>query len=344
MALLWLDGFDSYGTTDGNYPTGITNRYSLSSALTGNLDVADGRVSGKAIRSVINSVTITTPSLGNIATIVVGFAFRYTQNQGAGTLTILSLLEGANLGVNLRLRHDGDWEVYLGSTLIGATVGKCIGANAWAFLELKVATSNTGSVEFRINGETVINEPSVDTQPGANSYVNTVRIHGHNVAADQHDFDDLYILDTSGSVNNNFLGSRKVETIFPTAEGSQIDWTPLSGTDNALMVDDNPHDSATTYNTSATSGHRDLYAFADMAGTGDIDGIQVVIVSAQSDATPFSIKDVVKSGATVDVGAGQAIGGTTYVAKQRVLEENPDTTNPWTASEINSAEFGIEVA
>lgn len=343
MAILWLDGFDSYGTSNGSDATGINHRYTAVQPT--NWDVTDGRVSGKAIRAVLSNPSIVTPVLGNIATIVVGFAFRYTFNTGSADITLMSLKDGSNFGVNIRIRPDGDFVIYRNTTILATAVGSCIGANVWAFLELKVTTHNTlGTVEFRINGETVVNLTNQDTQTGSNAYVDTVGLFGHNASADQHDFDDFYVLDTSGSVNNDFLGSRKVNTIFPTAEGDQIDWTPSTGSDNSALVDDNPHNSDTDYVSSGTSGHQDIYQHGDLSGSGDIDGLQAVAICRQTDATPFSIKLVAKSGSTVDTGSGVAIGGTTYVGRHRTLEENPDTTNPWTASEVNSAQFGIEVA
>jgi hypothetical protein len=63
------------------------------------------------------------------------------------------------------------------------------------------------------------------------------------------------------------LPDPQVRTFFPAAEGNQNDWTPLSGIDNALMVDDNPHDTDTTYVESSTTGHIDLYTYAAHAAT-----------------------------------------------------------------------------
>ncbi len=209
-------------------------------------------------------------------------------------------------------------------------------------MEFKVVCANSGgSYELRINGVTVAQNASTDTRAGSHDYHDIVEILG--VAGDGQQIDDLFILDGSGSTNNNFLGSRKVTTLFPTAEGDSSDYTPSTGSDNSAVVDDNPHNSATDYVESSTSGHTDLYQYSNVSNMGTINGVSVNTVCAQSDGTPFSLKTHVKSGSTDSEDAGQAIGTTSDVTRKRILETNPDTAAAWTQSEVNAAQFGIEV-
>ena len=61
-------------------------------------------------------------------------------------------------------------------------------------------------------------------------------------------------------------------TRVPTGEGTTIQWTPLSGTDNALMVDETiaAHDSDTTYVSRTSTGAKsDFYALQDMPADFD---------------------------------------------------------------------------
>jgi hypothetical protein len=80
-------------------------------------------------------------------------------------------------------------------------------------------------------------------------------------------FDDIAINDASGSFQNSWPGPGKIAMLIPAAEGATIQWTPLSGTDNALMVDEMPAaapDDATTYNESTTAAHLDILTLTDM--------------------------------------------------------------------------------
>ena len=87
------------------------------------------------------------------------------------------------------------------------------------------------------------------------------------------------MLDGSGPAPfNDFLGDVRVDARYPTAEGANSAWTPLSGTDNALMVDDPgpPYtpgggpDDDTTYNSTLTVGAVDTHVIQDAPVTGAV--------------------------------------------------------------------------
>jgi hypothetical protein len=344
MALLFIDGFDQYGTTNGNDADGIEHLWPTNLQLA-QINVADGRISGKSIVFATSNAYVQTPPLAQMSTVVVGFAFKYAAHANASADVVCTLMEGASAGVNLRLRQDGEWEVYNNTTLLGsATSGFSLPTGTWAFIELKVTTHDSaGAVELRIDGVTALNLTSEDTQPATgNIWVTALRLNGHSVPADAYTFDDCYVLDTTGSVNNDFLGDHNVTTLFPANEGDTIEWTPSTGTDNSDLVDDNPHNTDTDYVTGA-SGNLDLYDLDTLSGAGSIAGIQMVSVCRETDVNPFSIKHVVKASGTEYADSAAPIGSSLYLARKRLMEENPDTTNPWSQSEINAAQFGMEL-
>lgn len=343
MALLFIDGFDQYGTTNGNDAVGIYHLWPTNTQLE-NVNVADGRITGKSIVMVINNPYIQTFPLGQIATIVVGFAFKYAAHANGTADTILMLMDGPDAGANLRLKSDGEWEVYRNTTLLGTTSGFSLATDTWAFIELKVTTHNTaGAVELRIDGATALNLTSQNTRSNSNNnWVTAVRLNGHNVLADAYTFDDFHVLDTTGAVNNDFLGDRNVKTLFPANEGDTNDMTPSTGSDNSALVDEGPANEDTDYVTGA-SGNLDLYDLSTLSGAGSIAGVQMVSICRETDVNLFTIKHVVKASGTEYADSGLPIGSSLYCARKRLMEENPDTSNPWSQSEINAAQFGVEL-
>lgn len=346
MALLWIDGFDAYGSTPGNAAVGLY-RYTVS-GNTGLL-VQNGRSGGYALQMAGVSRSIKTPTLGNLATVVVGFAFQPKTSYAA--VVIMTLLDDATAGFVLRHTATGEFELRSGATVLGTTSGAAVALDTWAYIELKVTThATTGAFELRINGTNVLSGSNVDTKNGTHDYINSVRLELSTGGTNLYLFDDFYICDTSGSVNNNFLGNRKVVTLFPNAEGDESDFTPASGTDNSAMVDDNPPPatgsnvtSDTDYVESSTVGHKDLYQYGNLGGSGSINGVQVTTICGVTDANTFTLKTLAKSGTTESADGGVTVSSTTYTAVSRILETNPDTSSAWTASEVDSAQFGIEV-
>ena len=349
MALLFIDGFDAYGTTPGNAGVGLQYQYTVGTPS--GMLVANGRTAGGyALQmSAGTNRSLLSPTLGTLATVVVGFAFQ--PKTAFAAVTILSLMDGSTQHINLRHTGGGEFSIHRGNTLLATTSGAAIAVDSWGFIELKVTTHDTtGAYELRVNGVNVLSATNVDTRNGGNSYITNVKLELNTGVTNNYIFDDLYILDTSGSVNNDFLGNRRVVTLFPNAEGDNIDFTPASGTDNSAMVDDNPPPASSTvvvddtdYVESDTTGHKDLYQYGNLAGSGAINGVQVTTICGVTAASTFTLKTLAKSGTTESADGGVAISSTTYVGKSRILETNPDTAAAWTASEVNAAQFGIEV-
>lgn len=86
-------------------------------------------------------------------------------------------------------------------------------------------------------------------------------------------FDDIAINDSAGSFQNTAPGKGNIYLLAPNSEVS-TSFTPLSGTDNSLMVDDVPGaaDDDTTYNSHGTANGEDrlgLTALGAEVGSGD---------------------------------------------------------------------------
>lgn len=335
--LLFIEGFEGFGDTLGAAPVGFDRKYN-SVANTSGIDIETGRHSGFSAEMNGNSLHFQTFALTTNATIVVGMAMKYPSFVAA---RILALYDGVTEGINLRMKTDGEIEVYRANTLLGTTTGASVGLNAWSYLEVKVLSNDTtGTVEVRINGDTKLSLTGIDTKVGSNAYHDAVRFLG--ITAIGHSIDDVYILDGSGSANNNFLGDQRVVAIFPNAEGTTNDFTPSTGTDNSALVDEVAPNDDTDYVESSTVGHKDLYAYGNISGLGTIAGVQVNTDCRETDASDFNVITVVRSNVTESDDAGQALTAS-YLTKFRIVEQDPDTAAAWTEAGVNAAEFGVKV-
>ena len=343
--LKFIDGFDQYGTV-ASAPSGIEEVWPSNNNPV-NFRVRAGRIGGESLELVVSSGTgfITTKNLGNLATIISGVAVN-VQN----ALTTINLLEvreddNATQGFNVQLQSDGKIAARRGTTTLATTAAAHVVLNTWVYIEMKVSVAEAGSYDIQVNGVSVLSNGSVDTRAGTtNNYGNRVRMYGPvGGAGTGHFYDDFYVCDATGSVNNNFLGDRRVITIFPNADTADEDFALSTGSDSFALLDDNGLDDDTTYVESGTVTDRDLFDFESIGSLANINGIQHTAIARKTDVTNFDMDLVTKSGGTTDVAASQTVGSTSYDSFFRIQEEDPDTTDPWTGSGVDAAQFGFDV-
>lgn len=343
--LLWVDGFDAYGTTLGSppAPTNVLARKYSVVTLESSFDVEAGRFDGYCLEFGSAQQYLTSPLVTINATMVVGVAIKYASWPANGTL--VAFLDEATLGMNIRVTASGEIAVYRGSTLLATTSGSGLTLGGWYYVEFRVVCSATGSYELRINGVDKLSNSSVNTKAGTHDYHTAFQLGETVVGITQtHQIDDVYCLDGSGSVNNNFLGNRKVVTIFPDGDVvGYTDFTPSSGTDHYALVDENPVNDDTDYVASSTPNHTDLWDYAAISDLGAIAGLQINTQARETDAQNFTLKTPIKSSTTLDVNAGEVIGSATYKNLRRISETDPYTTAAWIISGVNAAQFGIRV-
>lgn len=344
MSLLWIDGFDSYGTSVGNQvsPAGVlAQKYSGADANT-YIRVGDGLWSGYSLQLSNSTPAPTTPSINTHATLIVGFWYKHTHTTDTSS-NVVSLRDGSTSNMFLRLDPvNGKMQVYAGaSTLV--TEFDYVDSSAWQFIEFKITVADAGSYEVRVGGETKASG-SRDTKYGSNNYCDNVRLFGNSLNNAYNFYDHLYICNGAGSTQNDFLGPVKVVTVRPSGDTAEADWTTQSGTDHYAMVDESVQDDDTTYVEAGTSGHYDLYQYSNPADLGStIHGIQINTDCKETDATTFSLKTVIESDGTTSEDTAQAIGSASYKTLRRLAVTDPKTGSAWTSSGINAAQFGVKV-
>lgn len=325
--LLFIDGFDHYTTVAQKW-AGTSGGSIVSGGRHGNcLAVSGGGANGLL------------PIPGSPTEVIVGFSFKtsaQTANRvfrlldaSSNVMTSFGLSYASASGKIVAFRED--------STAVLGTGTTEIVPGTWYYLELRAKLHATlGEVEVRINGVQDLLVTGVNTgSPGTYSFVQLQGYFTQN-------YDDMYIVDRSGSTNNDFLGDVRVETIFPTGAGAHTDFTPSAGSNWQNVDEATPNDDS-DYNASGTPGDIDTFALGNLATlAGSVLGVQINNRWRKDDAGSRSMRRVIRTGGSDFEGADVSLSDS-YSSSRDLLELNPDTAAGWTIADVNALEAGYKV-
>lgn len=345
MSLVWADGFENTSLWSRKYGLAGTTTVTTSTARTGNGALFTGNTSP-------SSLTVYLPSASQHATLVAGFWLRgetslpWPTNDSNPLLTFFGDGGGtAHTHIAFNATNNGSLTAYRGGTLIGTATGT-LTTGVGYYVEVKaVLNDTTGSVVIRVNGTNVLNLTNTDTKnAGTGAVYDTVRFGGRASASQNLLIDDAYILNGAGSAYNDFLGDVTVETIRPDGNGNSSQFTGSDGnsTDNYLLVDEATY-SAADYVQSGTTNNKDLYTYGALtATTGTVKGVIAYATAAKTGSGAQDFRQITRLSGTNYNGSTVALT-TSDIPVAQVWEVNPATTSDWTISEVNGAEFGVEV-
>jgi hypothetical protein len=338
MALLWVDGFESYAAASSvNITTMIGRRYA---SVNGTITTC-GAPNGLGVTGG-GGAYLMTPTLTTNATLAVGLRFNPVWSTTAAH-SIIQLYDGGTLGIDVQWNPlTQEITVLRGSTALGTTTGANLTPSTWMHIEVKVkCDGSAGTVEVRVAGVTKLLLTGQNTKAGTDSYHNAVRFYfGSNGG---NGVDSAYITDGSGSVNNDFLGLCNVVGLLLPTTDSSVAWTTSSGSTHYSLVNENPPNDDTSWVSSATSGQTDLYGYTQVAyGAATIIGVQLVAACRVTDTNTYNLLMPVYSGTQSD-GTAQTVSITTYSDFRRIIETDPNTGVAWTPTALNAATFGVKV-
>ncbi len=342
MALLFLDGFESY-----NNQTDTGLQWVNVSGAPGSISAATSRTGSRSLNPGSGAMeTRVLPVSG--ATGVGGFAYNTTALTTAREL--IAFTEGTTIHLTLYLTTAGALAVYRGrfsgGTLLGTSAAGVIASNTWHYIEFKALIDNaTGTYEVKVDETSVLSGTGADTQNAGTSTWDRLTLLG--TAGVNQFFDDLYVCDGSGAANNDFLGNCQVEVLRPqtdaVAAGTNAGFTPSTGTDHGALVDETTPNSDTDYNSGTAVGQKDTYNYPSVSLSGTIKGVKVAPFVKKTDAGPRTICTVVRSSGT-DYDHATAISpATSYQFESQIWETDPATAAAWNSAGINAAEFGLKV-
>lgn len=237
------------------------------------------------------------------------------------------------------IRHDGSyWDAYVnGSKVADGALNHT--KLTWHLVELHVIISDTGTIETRIDGVADLSY-SGDTQPGATTAITYVRVYQY-VTGISH-YADSYLDDIVFGTGEWAGDVRFNAALVPSADTTDKDWTPSTGTDNYALVDEVPP-SDTDYVSSETVGNLDLYELSDWTPPGSDYDILFINdwMRANADTVGAEVRSVITSGSTTSNGDAESLT-TTATYFLRMLTTDPNTSAAWTATAINDLQIGQE--
>jgi hypothetical protein len=344
MTLRFVDGFDHYGSSHfGRKWSAVGTAPSILAS--------SGRRGGGCMEATSSTRWVRFALPSSVATVVCGYAFNRNGGSDPGYIAYFGDSGADQCG--LYLESDGRVSFRRGTTVI-ATSSATVPSTGWIYIELKATIHDTtGVYEVRFNGSAtaVLSGTGANTRSTANDTANSVTFHGRPGSGTGGPststlYDDIYIADTSGSLNNDFLGDVRVDAYRPNANGtsSQLTGSDGNSTDNYLLVDETTVNDDTDYVESSTAGHKDLYGFPALAYTAaSILGVQINAMARKDDSGTRSLTPVTRSGSTDYDGTSQSLA-TSYLDYREIRETDPATSSAWTQSNLEAAEFGVKVA
>ena len=352
MTLLKFDGFEGYNKED------INVFWSSSSGIGAGATIdQSGRRGGYCVNSPnwVNNSGIylrwENPNPYNNQILAAGCAFKHNGTSNSPNIMGFQEIASGYSPIYLFFDRDTDrisFRRMAGNTPTTMFISEVIERNTWYYLEIQGKIGATdGWMKFRINEQVVSEFYDIDTLPYQGSSNNQYnRVYFETSIYGRFWFDDIYILDSLGTKNNDFLGDIRVDSIRPNGAGNYSQLTPSAG-NNYECVDEDPFDD-TDYVEGANAGEIDSYAYGSVPTELDdaaIFGIQLrnqAIRTAESDN--IKIKGLLRTGSTdYKETTGQSLSD---IVKSNVViwEDDPSDSNIWTQAKINACEFGMEVA
>jgi len=342
MALRWIEGFEGFGSLSGvALDTEMEKKYT-EVLMTSVCTLVTGRGGGSALNIGNNQSFYFSKTLDEQPTWIIGFAFRTPAAFSGTNRVMVQIRDGGPAGtlqMALWSKSDG-LMVSRGSTELENNTG-LFSTNTWYYIEFKTTINAAGSYYVNVGEVEVMSDTGVDTMESANAYADNISFY--NTEGTPY-YDDIYILDATGSLNNDFLGEMKVLLLLPESDTASIDWTPSAGTDNYALVDENPSNEDTDYIETDTATNTDLYNYEDLTGVDQtVYGIQINTQARVTDASAKDLQNVAYSVTTLSPSATLSVTDTSFKTFSSIEETDPATGALWLAAAVNAAQFGVKM-
>ena len=349
MALQWADTFSKYGTNAALLLNGLYANNFNTILATDPDPTATGKVAQKQQSGVTFEDGLRFAFPGGAAATMGGGARLWLDKLPIGSTEFVGVnfCDISNTPqVGFRILSTGAIEITTGAslalgggTVIYTTPVPIVAPNSWNHYEWKMTINNsTGAFELRVNGSPVVTLTNVDTQTSANAsvaqliFANSRNVTSNNV---QMYIKDFVVWDTTGSFNNNFMGTVLCTEIYPDGD-STFTWTASTGTTGWSILDNNPPLDDSAY-ISAGSTLTSKYTLLNLpANVSSVRGNIIVTRARKTDSGDGNIQAGLVSGASTSLGANRAIT-TAYTYWIDVNETDPATGAAWIPVAFNAA-------
>lgn len=360
MTLRWLEGAESNANT-----TFLERKY-RSVTESPAVGFFYGRGGFHCIRD--NRCQLYTPSLSDTSpehdTWVVGFAWKMDENDGDGLPTDtqfagLEFLTNTDASPTTQLSLQVErvdnfvyrWVLKRGNLLSSTTIATSSNfwANKWYYFEIKVKVDpSAGTYELRQDGSNIMSGSGVNTAASGDAGMDSVCIHMYSEFSGIvfHYLDDMYILDTLGTYNNDFLGDCHVAGIYPNGDGDVLQWEPSLGGNHYVEVDETTVVSDADKVTADAVDEKDLWNYEDLSTILDnIRGVQISTVHAMQTSGSRTFVHTMRDISNNDNDGSKTFTSDNgvYSTATEIVEKEPQGGSDWSKSDLDDYQFGVKV-
>ena len=223
MALIFCDGFDKYGgvNTNATNVSALMQQGEWTAVSTSvNSTIVAGLSSTGFAYSTAQSVTSSKTLAASYARLIGGVRFSSTLGSVAGGI---QFYDAGTAQCAITFNSAGTFSVrngtYNGGTVLGTSTAS-VTANSIHYLEWDITFSNAGAYQLWLDGVSILSG-SGDTTATANNSANQFGLASASGSGPTIAWDDLYLFDSTGTVNNAvLLTSPRVETSFPASDSA----------------------------------------------------------------------------------------------------------------------------
>lgn len=357
MSILWMESFNYYGLDetkmlDGLWAqiafSGFASPPSLSTtrARTGTHSLFMPDVPVNSAQNVARRVFGGAKSVVGVGMALYLEALPDTNDQ----LCFLRLADAANAEqISFYIQSTGIIAAYRGVTFLEDTGSPVITADAWNHVEVKAKIHNsTGYLEVRVNEVTVLNLTGIDTQSTALAETSQMEFGKINSSVSgslstSWYVDDIFTWDDQVDGDNDivdFVGDKKVFTVFPNADTAEADWAKSTGTVGYSLIDEENPDDA-DYITTATDGDVSEFGLQDLpSNIAEIIAVQITPRVLKTDAGTVLFSTDIVSGASAT--AADPIPLTTQATYRPFIHtKDPASGVPFTLSDFDAAKVRV---
>ena len=335
MAFLFGDSFDHYATADMGlvYDAVGTPIAIAASGRNGTSAASFGNLNAYLMKLITAADTLIAAAAFKFISLKVGPSF-------------LQFANGSTAHAELYIATDNKLSIKNGSGTVLQTYASPLIANTLYHIGAKVLVGDggAGTWEVWLNGVSVMSG-SGDTRNGATTTSDRVLLRGiaENFVSGDTVVDDFYILDTSGSQCNDFLGDIRGVSRFANADGTYTDFTASAGDRHDCVNKVTPTADA-KYVKSLTPGHKVTFSFPAMGVTGNVKAVVNHVYAFKSDAGSRIIKPLTISGATESAGAEASLSDTGLYLPPVIHMVDPATSAAWAnIAAVDAARVGAQM-
>jgi prepilin-type N-terminal cleavage/methylation domain-containing protein len=154
------------------------------------------------------------------------------------------------------------------------------------------------------------------------------------------------IVDTLRHAFRNFtdVTTAGIDTLRPTGSGAQSQNSDVGCSSNWQCVDDATPDEDVTYVKATGKGRwkTDSYETSDGSGSGTIDSVVVHMRVRKTDSSQKA-RTLVRISGTKYYGTSISLTSSSYTNFSTTYANNPDTSAPWTWSDVDNMEIGVRL-